>query len=325
MNLITDTANGLLFIGDPHVCSYSPGRRKDNYLASVLGKLEFCANLANQKGFLAVVTGDLLHRHDDNDLRMINRLLQVLAKFEKVPIVLAGNHDSADFVVGEDDVLFTLALAGKVRLIQTPGLAAELTVEGVPCAVYGYQHGTPLPDSVPKVEAHGGLTIGLTHHDMAFDSAYPGALPLLEIKGMDMVVNGHMHAVKPSKKVGGTWWHNPGNIEPLSIDLANHVPRAWLWKPSQGAATLSPVDLPYEKDVFDRKGLVVEAAEPGAAVESFKQSEFVEELFAQVPLQAYKTADGSVIREELREVAKLTGVSSAAESLIEGLLSCSQD
>src|SRR5690606_4518046 len=71
----------------------------------------------------------------------------------------------------------------------------------------------------------------LTHEDLAFEGSYPGALPIQPIPGVDMVVNGHMHATKTPVLAEGTAYYNPGNITRMSIDLAEHVPSVWEWSP----------------------------------------------------------------------------------------------
>ncbi len=56
----TTTCNGFLFIGDPHLDIKKPGRRLDeNFAETVLGKIDFCINYANDHDLVPVFLGDL--------------------------------------------------------------------------------------------------------------------------------------------------------------------------------------------------------------------------------------------------------------------------
>ena len=51
--------DGLLFIGDPHVCAAPPGFRLDDYRHTVLAKLAFCLGVARERRCLPIILGDL--------------------------------------------------------------------------------------------------------------------------------------------------------------------------------------------------------------------------------------------------------------------------
>lgn len=318
----TDAFGGLLFIGDPHVSSRRVSRRKDDYLSSVLNKLEACAQLCRERRLQAVITGDLFHRSNDNDLPMLNRLVAVLQMFPSKPIVVEGNHDKGQSSLGAADALHLLAVTGVVEVAATPGLFCEFNLEGVRVLLHAYPHGCDIPHEV-SLPGQGAqqryLAVAVTHHDLAFGSAYPGALALKEVPGLAMVVNGHMHATKPPVQVGETWWHNPGNIEPLSVDLRDHVPCAWEWAPSLGVSSLRPHELPHDKDVFDLTGLRVEAGDAGVAVSALAQKSLFAEIMQEQTssaLQAERTDEAAILREDLEFVLEAAGVSQAAQALL---------
>ena len=59
---------GLLVIGDPHVGSRRPGRRKDaDWPAPILAKLERCVAIANARDLAPVILGDLFERAAEPD------------------------------------------------------------------------------------------------------------------------------------------------------------------------------------------------------------------------------------------------------------------
>ena len=58
-----------------------------------------------------------------------------------------------------------------------------------------------------------------THHDIAFDGGYPGAVPPFAVEGCDVLINGHIHKTQKAIMAGRTRWLNPGNITRQSVDL----------------------------------------------------------------------------------------------------------
>jgi predicted phosphodiesterase len=321
--------SGVLFIGDPHVCSKKIGRRKDDYLSSVLEKLAHCAQLCEDFNLLPVILGDLLHRSYDNSLSMLNRVTRVLKQFPTVPLVLDGNHDTSKTTLSDDDALQVLSLSGTVQTIDNEGEVGVFEINGVPVRIWGCRHGKAIPQVLPEFE---GPTILLTHHDLGFESDYPGSQPLRNIENCQMVVNGHMHDTKPAQQLGATWWHNPGNIEPLSVDLAGHIPRAWLWTPETEEGTLQGLDLPHGTDLFDLNGLQVAAADADLAVQALTQSiedaaplgpmasQFSALIKAQSETDAQKTGDASVLAADLTEVLQTATVSPASRLLMQSLM-----
>lgn len=309
---------GVQYIGDPHASSRRPGRRKDDFAASVLAKLAECAEKSHELKLKTVILGDLFHSAGENDLTLLNRLARVLRSFYSPVHIVVGNHDKGRFNLSDGDALTFIFESGAA----IPLGVDMVDVQGVSVRIVGVGHGDPLPNSV---EREGADVVNLvTHHDLAFGSAYPGALPLTEIPGVDFVVNGHMHDTKPSVIKGSTVWHNPGNIEPLSIDLRDHVPAFWVWTPSSEGHKLSQHVLKHDSDCFDLTGLVVEATDAVEAVEALPApstpGEFATQLAAEDVLAAEKTDDANVLAEDLQVVLSSAGVSEATALLMSKLM-----
>lgn len=310
-------AKGFLFIGDPHAASHKIGRRKDDYTSSVLGKLEAAAFVCEAESLIPVILGDLLHTNDDSEIKFLNRLFRVLKQFPTVPLVLEGNHDRGQLTcLSDQDVLQLLSQTGTVEMTGH-GLVGEFLFEGAlkPVRLWAVPHGKEIPDALPPFD---GQTVMVTHHDLAFGSTYPGAIELKAVKGCDMVVNGHMHDTKKSVHHGDTWWHNPGNIEPLSIDLAGHIPRVWKWAPGQDVSALEGIDLPHAADIFDLAGLLVKASEADEAVRDLPEAEsqFVKLLMDHAESEAGKTEDRSVLMDDLHAVLEAQNAPDAVRKLI---------
>ena len=316
---------GLLMIGDPHVSSRRPGRRKDDYLSSVLDKLAACAERANRESLQAVVTGDLLHRNNDNDLGMLSRLVRTLQLFEHPPFVVEGNHDKADARVGDADTLGLLTLTGCVRLVSEPGPFYRGQVGGHDVELFAAPYGSPLPN---RLESSAEFALLVSHHDLAIGGqTYPGCTPLHEVVGCVLWVNGHMHKTYPSVPMGGTMVWNPGNIEPLSIDMEHHAPKSWSWTPAK-PQWLEGHALPHGTDLFDRTGISVAAADAQVSVQALAPSappaapasEFAAQLQGESSLDAARSDDASMLAEDLASVLQERQAGEAVQALFKLLL-----
>jgi predicted phosphodiesterase len=299
---------GFLFIGDPHVTSKRPGRRKDDFLASVLGKLQVAAEIARREDLMPVILGDLFHRAGENHWPTISRLTAVLQQFHVVPLCLGGNHDKDERQLTEVDALQYLDQVGVLRVVD--GACREALILDTPAgrmALWAAPYGAQLPESITS---DADQVVLITHHDLAFEGCYPGSSELYEIPGCDLVVNGHMHKTAPSVQKGQTNWHCPGNIEPLSIDCRDHVPSVWSWMGGNAKQGLTQFVLPHEKDCFDLTGTSVAPAATRDALDALSASvvdvpaiagpsHFAELLSAQSTLEASRTEDDETFLEDL--------------------------
>ena len=311
--------DGILFVGDPHFSGKNIGRRKDNYTESVLSKLNEIASIANENNYITLFLGDFLHKNNENNIEAINKALRVLSLFKHVPWVLEGNHDKELNYLSDKDTLTTFILAGKLKLLDHT-TALQLLVKNKSVFCHCLPYGSYIPDIVDRHDSD--VCFAMTHHDMAFENPYPGSIALKEVLNCDFIVNGHMHGTKKSEKLGLTWWHNPGNIEPLSIDLMHHIPRVWAWEnPSQNSA-LKPIDLPHKTDIFDLTGISVAAGDSAQAVEELieEKSAFADALKGQSSLEADKTEDASVLVQDVQDVLEAAKASDDTKKLFEILL-----
>jgi hypothetical protein len=308
---------GLLFVGDPHVSSIRPGRRNDDYLASVLGKLSAAARIAHERRLVPVITGDLIHRNAENSMGMVTRLLRVLREFPCAPLDLEGNHGKSQSRFSVGDIELLLAEAGALRLIERAGWVETFDFEGARVALYATPYGEPIPAKLSEYgELQGDTRILLTHHDLAFETSYPGAIPLFEVKDAHLLINGHMHKTAPSVRCGMTMLHCPGNIEPLSVDCIDHVPAVWEWTPASDQA-LEKHELAHERNCFDLTGqLVAAAADAGEAVEALVHSQFAELLQADASMDAERTDEAAILREDLEAVLTEAQASEATGALL---------
>ena len=252
-----EPTRGLLFIGDPHLWSSRPGRRRDpSFQETVLKKIDAAAEVSNARQLWPIFLGDLFHAPDDNDTAMLVALVQRLQSFKRRPLTAEGNHDKSELLLAAHNPLALLQATGQIEVLTQSGPWAQLALESEQghrhkIWIGGTPYGQPLPTTFENAFGQArpvevDTALWLTHEDLAFEGAYPGSLPLHAISGVDMVVNGHMHGHKRPVAVEGTAYYNPGNITRMSVDMAEHVPAVWEWSPfgNDGMASASGQRVP---------------------------------------------------------------------------------
>lgn len=296
---------GLLFVGDVHILSTRPGRRVDDYAAAILAKLEQAAQISCERKLQPVFLGDLFHRSSENSLTLLTAVIAVFRKFYLKPVVLSGSHDRQGTWLREQDALYLLQDCGVLQVADKPGplFQGPCGTRETPIQLWATPAGHPIPDEIPALEGD-GVSFMVTHHDLAFKGMYPGASALKEIKGCDMMINGHMHTPTPMVVQGSTCCFNPGSISRPSVDLKNHVPAVFAWTPGSGF-NLERIPLKFVPgdEVFDLTGKHVGVA-PDAELKAtlpraLRLSKFAAVLGGGTSLEASRTEDGSVLADEL--------------------------
>ena len=297
-------AEGLLFIGDPHQSSRAPGRRLDEcFHQTVSKKIAQAMRIAEERNAIPVFLGDFFDRDDDTDAAMLVGTINALKTTGHKPWTLVGNHEKKRTVLTDDTALSVLISAG--CLIRFPDNGPAFLLEA-PAIGGGSQTvgvgGTAYDQNVPfDVRTLFGVetddVVWATHHDWAFEGSYPNASRPHQIEGCSLVVNGHIHLEKPSKRVGQTVYTNPGNITRMSIDAHNHVPRVWLYRPGQ--PKLHPIPLEFKKDTFDWTGKVASPVFSDAPVKDVSTSAFVALMAQEIDNTEHATQDGSKFLERM--------------------------
>ena len=299
-------AQGLLFIGDPHLGSIKPGRRRDaDFAGTVLDAITQAINLANRRRLVPVFPGDIFDRPFEVDERIKTRLTRILAGCWTRPIVNTGNHDKANDLLEDCDSLALLAAAGTISVVRIGGPVGIFRIGDLRVGLGATPYGQIIPRDVSGVFDDVDTVVWVTHHDVAFEGSYPGALEPHPIEGCAIVVNGHMHLRKPLVTCGATVWFNPGNITQTAVDALDHIPSVFELT-SDCEIVTHELDLPTGSDAFDLTGLQVTPVRPSAdgearsiVVEPQVPSAFVELLKSQDTLDMGRSGDGSLLREAI--------------------------
>lgn len=333
---------GILFIGDPHCWSKKPGRRRDtSFQKTVLGKIQQAVEICHEKNLFPILLGDLFHADDDNDVAMMVSLIRLMKSFPYRPIMVDGNHDKENLILGDHNPLKILSEGGQLDVISTLSKWGVLTLEDPQTnekhsvAIGGSPYGTKIPRSYR--EAYGeersediGTALWLTHEDLNFDGSYPDAIPIYPMDDVEMVVNGHIHGTKKPVKAGDTVFHNPGNITRLSIDTVDHIPSVWEWSPFDllkvTSASGSEVDglkqhvlkVENAQDVFNFEGRHTKDTSAIILDPTENESAFVK--MASLEGQQERTDDGIYIEQTVHTILEGRNSSEGARRIILGLL-----
>lgn len=278
---------GVLLIGDPHVEGRVPGFRKDDYPNVVLEKLRWCLKTAEEQRLLPVILGDLFHVPRDNQNWLLCQLLEILTP----PVYgIYGNHDCRENQLTEHDTLNILIQAGKYHLLseESPWCG---TMQGRSVMIGGTSWGQKLPKSIEyESEEPAPLAIWISHHDVMVPGyEEQGHFKPYEIKGVDYVINGHIHRSLKDVVKGQTTWVTPGNIIRRSRSDASraHVPSVLKLEVTSNGWERSVIEVPHQPfdDVFYEE--VLEESEEGVP------SAFISGL---AELQSRKTDTGAGLK-----------------------------
>jgi predicted phosphodiesterase len=278
---------GILCIGDPHLCTWAPGYRKDDYPRNVLNKLDWALDYARQNALLPVLLGDLFHVPRDNANWLMADLIGLL---RGQILTVIGNHDLSEDQLCDHDSLRVLFAANRlVRLDVAPWCGK---INGVSIAIGGTSNGQPLPTIVDRTVFNDPRWVfWVTHHDILFPGYEDaGRFGCVEIPGIDLIINGHIHRSLPDVVRGGTTWCNPGNIARVSRSDASreHVPGVVRIDVEGDRWRTTRIQVPHQpfEEVFYATEQLGDQA-PGA-------STFIAGLQA---MQKFKTADGEGLRQ----------------------------
>jgi hypothetical protein len=303
-NIETIAASGLLFIGDPHQRSKTPGRRMDEkFYETVSRKISQSLRIAEENDLVPVFLGDFFDQDDDTDAAMLVSTIKALQTSGHKPWTLVGNHEKRRTVLTDDTSLAILISSGMMKKVPDNGVAFIITGVGhngdpyrVAIGGTGYDHEVP-KSVLPFVNGlESTEVVWLTHHDWWFEGSYPNAMRAFPIEGCGMVVNGHIHLSKKPIRCGKTTFFNPGNITRMSIDSHKHVPRVWMYKP--GNVNLMPFNIEFQEDVFDWSGKVAHIADVKTD-KTNDESSFVALLSEEIENSEKSTEDGTKFLERM--------------------------
>ncbi|RLS27864.1 MAG: metallophosphoesterase [Planctomycetota bacterium] len=296
---MVDEYAGLLVIGDPHLSGRTPNFRSDDYARVILDKFAWALRYADAHRLLPTMLGDLFDRPRDNPTWMLGSLIDLLADTNCIGIY--GNHDCANPELGDDDSLSLLVKSGRIRMLDGAPWRGVMNGRTVIVGGSSYRKQIPNQFELSESDTHGAslgnvrspLVFWISHHDLIVPGyEEEGRIHPVEIPGVNLVINGHIHRRLDDVERGATLWMTPGNISRRSRSDAtmHHTPSVLRIDITEQGYERTFIEVPHElfEDVFHPA--VVDA------VESESKSSFVAGL---AQLQARRTEGGAGLMEFL--------------------------
>lgn len=325
-------ASGIEFIGDPHLTCARPGRRiEEDFLSVGLDKITQARVIAEEKDLVMVFLGDLVDnptQYKSGTKKVVENTNKILGGFakamgSKMGFAIPGNHDKEEVRLTEGTTLHTIRELGMLHIVEPGGPFAIIEIGDKKVGLGGTPYGEAIPRDVRGVFGEPvDRVIWITHSQFEFDIKNPFLEKVFEIKGCDMVVNGHDHTTMKPQCVRDTWWFNPGNLLRMSVDCANHKPSVWEWNPDMPPGGMVQHMLKVNEHVFNMQGLQVQA--DVGAVQAHEQ-ERANSLFSQLLLadngaEMDRTVGGDLLGADIDEyIAETPGLSEAAQLALRNL------
>jgi len=148
--------SGFLWIGDPHIWSKKPGRRKDeDFLSTILGKIAEITIIANDLNLQPIILGDLFHKADDYEPHFLIKVVNSLKSFKYKPITLIGNHEKAEWVLTNQDAVALLKETNVLDTIETNQIYGIFEIikngETKKIALGGTPYGMNIPNNITDI------------------------------------------------------------------------------------------------------------------------------------------------------------------------------
>ncbi len=237
----------LLFFGDLHIADRAPSGRVDDYLETIIGKLDSIAALCKEhKVKYCFSTGDIFHIKQGSRVSdyLRQRLIVAFKDFPCPVYVVPGNHDMGP--AGIDSLhkqpLGTLEKAGAVEVMRTMkgfGVADgspefwliprpyNAVAEGVHSGETDPSYYAILPEEQKEILGSSCPVIGLVHASILApgDSRQYPHLTADQIPGLEdyeLLVSGHLHESLGVVEVGKTIFANPGSVARTRRDIASY-------------------------------------------------------------------------------------------------------
>jgi len=188
----------IAWVGDPHLSDIPPRSRKDEYLMSILNKLD-AIFLEND---LVIVLGDLFDKRNLSN-RGVIELVKMLKKHGFPPFYsIPGNHDVYNYNIHTlpKTTLGVLVAVGVVKLLNQLKVG-NILIESLP---FERDPEVPKATMLPDTENVIRVLVGHCFFEGSFDPSFSITRSDVMGCGYDFLVLGHDHNVYKPVKVGKT-------------------------------------------------------------------------------------------------------------------------
>ena len=193
----------VLFVHDVHIQEQSPRSRKDAYPTTVLEKLDFIVNKANEEKAITIFLGDLFNAVN-MPMIYFYRVVDTFKKFNEVPYIIPGNHD---YPRTNPEMLprTPLGLLNNIGLIKYLDnmVLGQVSIKGF-----------PYWQKMVKAEGDSSKKICVAHcfyEDPFAEEHNLHVKDILEL-GYDYYILGHDHTPYEDVKIGESTIYRPGSL-----------------------------------------------------------------------------------------------------------------
>lgn len=225
----------ILFFTDTHLQEEPPSSRKDNYLKSILNKIEEISSIANSENVDYVLFGGDFFTRPSPSYEVTILLTQVLKKFNSKPIIgILGNHDieGRNPNTYERKAVKMLEEAKVLKILKDnevfPAFDTEIKIKGI-----NYNDGIDYNIEFHKIkkEEKDKILIVLVHaYLLPFKTTFP-SLSIEEIAREsegDIFLVGHYHDGYGIREINGKIFISPGSIARDSRTQFDRIPQVVL-------------------------------------------------------------------------------------------------
>lgn len=269
-SIILGVANGIIIVGDVHLTSVKPSKRKDAvWMNVILDKLRQVVKIAKDNNYIIVFLGDIFDTPVESSEVLKTQFQRILSEAPHVSYTNVGNHDIKGDRLGDGDTLAMITETGyPLKAMKNNKDGGVFVLNGHRIGVGFTPYGMEIPDDVTGLFDDVESVLWFTHHDVAFDGRnYPNMISPFEIKGCDAVFNGHVHDRQDFIQVGNTCWMNFGSLTRMSVDAWMHQPIAVAVNPESEEGLLI-YDIEVNRDAFDVSTRNIKASGEGDNFES---------------------------------------------------------
>lgn len=206
----------ILFFTDTHLAAETPGQRLGDYARDMLDKVAWVAELGKQYD-LVCFGGDLVSAPGVS-LRVVNAAVALLKDAELNLALVFGQHD----LVGHSPttVLHSAASVAYWALPDHPGVEADTRTDVAGLKLRLISHHPGIEQEITAGRYRGMVDVAVVHALVGY------SVSLENVKlGAPVVLTGDFHLGYKPRRVGDTWFLNPGALARKSIDDYDRVPQ----------------------------------------------------------------------------------------------------
>lgn len=195
---------------DPHIAERAMRARKDNFLETALGKLEYVL----QNNDYIIIAGDLMHIHNNSTL-FFNTLFTLFNKYKGKVHAIPGNHDvfSRNLSALNRTTLGSLYYTGALELHVKPWTLAG--IEFVPVLV------NTDPDLIPVDETNKKIMIAHKFYNQQFTPDESLFEQDIQRTNYNLCFLGHDHKPYPEEYIGTSTLIRMGSLTRIDTQCYN--------------------------------------------------------------------------------------------------------